>query len=223
VQFAGPVKKQWLAAARRLGAEPRELYQDFIYVVRADLATARAVAALPCVLWVAHLPHEQRLAPSLKGESQQRVPRTRLRVGVYTVQVFDRKLTSSVAAAARRLGFQVLSKPTGGKTLVVRAQASLAGRTKLVRTLATVHGVRFIRARPIRRTSNDVAVRLMGVATGTPRSRFEGQGPISTPVTARTSPARPWVAAPKHQPDCGARSAASHHGRAWCFRPSSRK
>ncbi|HET9929996.1 MAG TPA: S8 family serine peptidase [Polyangiaceae bacterium] len=162
VQFAGPVKESWLRQIKKLGAEPRDLYRDFVYVVRADERTAQRVLELPFVLWVGHLPHEDRLSPGLKGESEPKVPRTRLRTGVYTVQVFDKRLVASVSSAAKRLGFSVITKAARGRSFVIQSRDDLAKRTRMLRTLATVHGVRFIRARPIRRTSNDVASRLMG-------------------------------------------------------------
>lgn len=183
VQFAGPVKAAWLAGVRRAGGQVRELYRDFTYVVRANARGVTAISGLRYVRWVGHLPVATRLSPRLRRAPGSRepasLPRTHLRTGVYTVQVFDSRLVGSVAGAARRLGFSVLSQTPAARFLVVAAHASLARRIRLVQTLATVHGVKFIRARAIKRPSNDVAPELMGahaVMTGT--AGLSGRGEI---------------------------------------------
>ena len=49
VQFVGPVKRNWLARVRAAGGEPRELYRDFTYIVRANAKALARIEALPFV------------------------------------------------------------------------------------------------------------------------------------------------------------------------------
>ena len=179
VQFIGPVKRGWLARVAATGGLMRELYSDFTYIVRANGKGVAAIEALPFVRWVGHLPYEVRVAKGLRGKAPK-LPRTHLRFGVYTVQVFDKSLLDKVAFAARELGFQVLSRSDGARALVLRSYASLEHRSRMVQTLATIHGVKFIRARAIMRTSNNVAA---GIHGGTARRRspvagLSGRGEI---------------------------------------------
>ena len=62
VQFVGPIKKAWLTRVRKAGGEPRVPYEGFAYVVRMDKKALAAVAALPVVRWVGHLPASARVA-----------------------------------------------------------------------------------------------------------------------------------------------------------------
>ena len=47
---------------KKAGGEPRAPFQGFAYVVRADKKALAAIAALPIVRWVGHLPHKARVA-----------------------------------------------------------------------------------------------------------------------------------------------------------------
>src|SRR6266542_292527 len=92
VQFVGPIKDEWLRGVKRAGGEPRQLWGNFVYVVRADDAALAKIAALPYVRWTGHLPFEDRLAGSvrkeLEGGGVDLLPRTRLLTRVYTVEFF---------------------------------------------------------------------------------------------------------------------------------------
>ncbi len=180
VQFVGPVKRQWLARLARTGAQLREPYRGFSYIVRADQKQAEALAALPFVRWVGHLPHQARLSARLRaprGAGTETLPRTRLREGVYTVQIFDTKLAVAIARSAQRLGFEVLTSEATARTLVVRARA---GRPReQLQALSSIHGVKTIRPRALKRISNDVATAFMGARVSTRASRgLSGRGEI---------------------------------------------
>ena len=56
VQFAGPVKPEWLDAVRDAGGEVVDTYAGFTVVVRADDAQIAKIAQLPVVRWAGHLP-----------------------------------------------------------------------------------------------------------------------------------------------------------------------
>ena len=61
VQFIGPIKPAWLRRLKKLGAEPRTSHSQFAYVVRCDEKRLQEVSALPCVRWVGHLRHGDRI------------------------------------------------------------------------------------------------------------------------------------------------------------------
>ncbi len=182
VQFVGPVKKGWLARITAVGGGVRELYRDFTYVVRADARTVAAIEALPFVRWVGHLPYEARVARGLRASAPRvapKLPRTHLRPGVYTVQAFDQTLLGTIAAASKRFGFDVLTRSPGARSLIVRSTADSEERARMVRALSTVHGVKFIRTRALKRTSNDVAPLFMGVAHAiAPPAGLSGRGEV---------------------------------------------
>jgi subtilisin family serine protease len=184
VQFVGPVKRTWLSRVSAAGGALRELYSDFTYIVRANAKAVAAMEALPFVRWVGHLPYDARISSGLRaharGAKAPTLPRTRLRTGVYTVQAFDKAHVGTIAAAARRLGFEVLSRSPAAHSMVLRSRGDLKQRSRLVQTLSTVHGVKFIRSRSIMRTSNDVAPEFMGaIGTATsPVTGLSGRGEI---------------------------------------------
>lgn len=169
VQFIGPIKDAWLRAIRTIGAEPREPYENFAYVVRARDRQLAAVAALPFVRWVGHLPHRARLGPALglalRGRRKAApLPRTRKLPSLYTVEFFGPEDRRAALAGVRKLGFRILDKEAKGKVLIVEAAGSEATRARKLERLSAVHGVRAIRERSLKRPSNDVAAGIMGTA-----------------------------------------------------------
>jgi hypothetical protein len=165
VQFIGPIKSAWLAAVKQAGGEPRAPYENFAYVVRANEKQRARIAALPSVRWVGHLPHRARLAPGLalplKGRARAALPRTRKRRGVFTVEFFGPEDMRAGVAATRKLGFKVLASDAKARIAIVES-AEASGRR--LERLSAVHGVRAIRERAFKRTSNDVAAGIMGTA-----------------------------------------------------------
>ena len=186
VQFIGPIKEEWLAQVRKAGGEPREPFDAFTWVVRADEKTCAKLAALACVRWVGHLPHEGRIAGSLlarlgaksAGETPE-LPRTRVMPGTYTVEFFDRRDMKAALAEAKALGFEVLEQDPGARVAVL-SDPKARGSVKRVRDLSAVHGVRFIRSRVLKRTTNNVAARIMGTqrAADAAALALDGEGEI---------------------------------------------
>jgi serine protease AprX len=171
VQFVGPIKKGWLTKVKKAGGEPRAPYQGFAYVVRMDKKALAAVAALPVVRWVGHLPHRARVAPATRRRTEGGrrataveaiVPRTQIRRGVYTVQFFGPTDLSKGLTSVKKLGFKILDRPHDQRLLIVESQKPEASREAQLDRLAGVHGVREIRERAIKRPSNDVSAGLMG-------------------------------------------------------------
>src|SRR5262245_29686848 len=169
VQFAGPIKDAWLRGVKRAGGEPRQLWENFTYVVRADDKAVAKIAALPYVRWTGHLPFDDRLASSvrkeLEGRDPDKLPRTRLLPHVYTVEFFDAALIKPGLPKIRKLGVKVVHLEPKAKLVVVETSDKKAERQKQLEGLAAVHGVRKVRQRAIKRPSNNVAARVMGTAT----------------------------------------------------------
>lgn len=172
VQFIGPIKEEWLASVRKEGGEPRTPFADFTYVVRADEATAGRISALPFVRWVGHLPQRDRVAPSVfakagrrEGDVSSQLPRTRILAGAYTVEFFGADDLSAAVSGIRKSGFKVLEKDPGGKLMVVETGGTATAVRKKIEALAAVHGVRSIREKAMKRTSNDVAAGIMGTSS----------------------------------------------------------
>jgi serine protease AprX len=166
VQFIGPIKDAWLRAVRKTGAQPREPYQNFAYVVRASEAQLSRIAALPFVRWVGHLPHEARLAPlrTARLKTTKKLPRTRKLPDRYTVEFFGPEDRRSGAGAVRSAGFKVLNPAAKGNVLIVEASGPGASHPRKLARLSEVHGVRAVRSRSLKRPSNDVAAVIMGTA-----------------------------------------------------------
>lgn len=167
VQFVGPIKDAWLKSLREIGAEPRQHYANFAYVVRASDKLLPRIAALPFVRWVGHLPYRARLAPTLKlgskaGKKAGPLPRTRKLPDRYTVQFFGPEDRQAASAAVRKLGFKVLNPGAKGNVLIVEATGPESSHAPKLGRLSKVHGVRAIRERSLKRPSNDVAAVVMG-------------------------------------------------------------
>jgi len=169
VQFVGPIKDAWLKSLKAIGAEPRQHYENFAYVVRAAGKLLPGIAALPFVRWVGHLPHRARITPALAlalkgGKKAAALPRTRKLSSRYTVEFFGPEDRQAASAAVRKLGFKVLNREAKGKALIVEAAGADATRARKLGRLSEVHGVRAIRERSLRRLSNDVAAGIMDTA-----------------------------------------------------------
>jgi serine protease AprX len=166
VQFIGPIKRAWLASVRATGAEIREPYGGFGYVVRATEQNLAKISALPSVLWVGHLAHDARLAPGLatQGKTPTPLPRRKTWPGAYRVELFTAKDVDRVARAARTIGFSVIEKDPKARLLTVHSDAAASVRRTQLKELSAVHGVRFIRERVLPRTSNNIATKLMANA-----------------------------------------------------------
>lgn len=184
VQFVGPIKDQWLRGVKRAGGEPRQLWGNFVFVVRATDAAIAKIAALPYVRWAGHLPHEERLATSVRkeveGERAEALPRTRHLPSVYTVEFFGEKDIPPARPKVKRLGCKILVEEPKGNILVVETSGKKAERHKQLRGLSRIHGVRRIRQRAVKRPSNNVAAELMGTAASkeSPGLRLSGKSEI---------------------------------------------
>ena len=100
--------------------------------------------------------------------------------GTYTVEFFGSADLNAALPNVKKQGFKILAKDAKAKVLVVEATGTPAGRGKRIEALAGIHGVKFIRERTLRRTSNNVAVGIMGtsVSAGNPGLGLSGKGEI---------------------------------------------
>ena len=168
VQFIGPIKKQWLAAVKKNGAELREAYGGFTYIIKADEKNIQKVINLPYVRWAGHLPYQARIDSGLlklstrPGTDIRKLPRTKQLPGIYTVEFFRPADVEKAVAPVRKLGFNILEKNARGKVLIVTSKKDIAKGLKDIDKLSKVHGVRRIGERSINRPSNDVAAGILG-------------------------------------------------------------
>ncbi len=169
VQFIGPIKEEWLQAVKKAGGELRVPREGFAYIVRADAQTLARISALPFVRWVGHFSHKDRIEPAVlagrkrkPGDVSAALPRTRVLPGYYTVEFFTAKELNAALAAVKKLGFDVIDKDTRAGLIVINdAQEGPTAASRL-QALSAIHGVSAIRERVFKRTSNDVAERIMG-------------------------------------------------------------
>ena len=182
VQFVGPIKENWLRRVRATGAKLRQPIGNFAYVVLARRAMLPKIAGLDVVRWLGELPHSDRIALPVLGKGRgSKHQRSRIRLGVYAVEIFASEDAEKIAAAARRLGFKVLSQNANAKLLIVRTSATGRTRKNLIHGLSAVHGVRIIRQRSVARMTNNVATRIMAKDLAAPAVgglRLTGEGEI---------------------------------------------
>lgn len=186
VQFVGPVKDKWLRAVRRAGGEPRAPYGDFTFIVRADDAEIKKIAALDSVRWVGRYDPKDRVDPSVfkfagrkEGDVWGALPRTKILPGVYTVEFFDAEDTAAAVKEVKKLGFKVLAREPEAKLLVVETSAESKEKAKeQLEALSRIHGVRALHERSLRRPSNDVAAGIMRTASALGNSglKLSGKG-----------------------------------------------
>src|SRR5436190_12380566 len=181
VQFIGPIKQRWVSQVKATGAEIVSPRAGFSYLVRARAADLAKIAALRVVRWVGHLPYAARVSPSLVRRQKVTLPRRRVRPNTYRVETFASEDTGRIGAAAKRLGFTVLSTDPPARVLIVESRKSDGARNRQIRSLAAAHGVRFIRERVVPRTSNNIATTIMGnsfAAISTSGPQLTGAGEI---------------------------------------------
>jgi subtilisin family serine protease len=185
LQFAGPIKVEWLRRIRAAGAEPRVPYQNFTYVVRLDPQTMKKTSELPFVRWIREFPHRARIATALREKGKRHpaavaLPRNRLLSNVVTVEFFGPEdLRKGISQIKRSKGV-VLNKEATSTVLSVEVPGSAARQKKVIAAISAIHGVRSIRERSIKRTSNDVSAVIMGTAAsmGSSGLGLSGKGEI---------------------------------------------
>jgi subtilisin family serine protease len=183
VEFKGPIKDEWLASVKRAGGQIRVPYQNFTYVVRADDRALEKISALPAVRWAGHLPHWARIASAIREKPKKtaaavELPRTRVLPGMYVVEFFGAGDLKKALPKISRLKLKVQDKDAKGKVLIVEAHGSEAEQQKQLEALSAVHGVRSIRARTLKRTTNDVAAGILETSRslGSPGLGLSGKG-----------------------------------------------
>ncbi len=169
VQFIGPIKAKWLDAIKKAGGQPRVPHGAFTYVVRADDKSLASINALPFVRWVGHLSHRDRIEPSVlpkrgpKAETApDSLPRTRILPGLYTVEFFTAADLKNALAGIKKIGFAIMDQDKKAAIAVIEDPKGGAAAARRLRELSAIHGVRYIRKRAFKRTSNDVAAQIMG-------------------------------------------------------------
>jgi len=187
VQFIGPIKEEWLKQVAKAGGKAREPLNGFVYIVRATQANAAKIEALPCIRWVGHFAHIDRIADSVTrslalGASgdQTKLPRQRVMEDVLTVAFFGPAEAKAAAKAVPELGLELLASDMKAALLTVKTKGTARQRAKQLTALSALHGVRRIRERTLRRTSNDISAGIMGTTAslGNPGLGLSGDGEI---------------------------------------------
>ena len=157
VQFAGPVKPEWLDAVRGAGGEVVDTYAGFTIVVRADDSQIAEIAQLPVVRWAGHLPTDARV--SVADPDAPVLPRTKLLPDTLTVEFFTPREARKARGEIRKLGLRIASADVDAGLLVVELpEGTAASQRRLIEAVSQIHGVRMVRRKALNRISNDVAV-----------------------------------------------------------------
>ncbi len=189
VQFHGPIKEEWLKKIKTAGGELREPFGDFTYLVRANETTLKKVSALSFVRWAGHLPHEDRISPAVlknveRGKDKivniknEDLPRTQVVPGTYMVEFLGAQDLSKAVPEVKRSGIKILDADPNGKVIAVEIKGTAESIRQGIGRLSSIHGVRFIRERSLKRPSNNVAAQIMGTAAsqGTSGPGLSGEG-----------------------------------------------
>ncbi len=180
VNFAGPIKPEWLAEIGQHGGRPQEPEPPYGYVIALDDAAYAFVRQAPYVDEVRHYGVDLRISPDVAeglGDSpviargimrrepafDARVPPGVERVpNAFTVRFFQPDDLAAALRPIEDLGGNT-SEPTPGAnviTVTFDPQAeNLAGR---VAQLAALHGVRAVEPYVLRQLRNNIAPGLMG-------------------------------------------------------------
>ena len=179
VQFAGPVKPEWLDAVSDAGGEVVDTYAGFTVVVRADDTQIAQIAQLPVVRWAGHLPPDARV--SIADPDAPPLPRTKLLPDTVTVEFFTPREARKGRAEIRNLGLRITSAEVEAGVLVVELpEGTAASQRRLIEAISQIHGVRMVRRKALNRISNDIAVgpmRASGSALGG-ATNIDGAGEI---------------------------------------------
>ena len=179
MQFAGPVKPEWLDAVSDAGGEVVDTYAGFTVVVRADDTQIAQIAQLPVVRWAGHLPPDARV--SIADPDAPPLPRTKLLPDTVIVEFFTPREARKGRAEIRNLGLRITSAEVEAGVLVVELpEGTAASQRRLIEAISQIHGVRMVRRKALNRISNDIAVgpmRASGSALGG-ATNIDGAGEI---------------------------------------------
>jgi serine protease AprX len=187
VQFVGPIKEEWLAAVAKKGGKIREPLNGFVYIVRATEVVVARIQKLPCVRWIGHYRHSDRIASSvtqslMTGTSDEcaKLPRRRTLANVLSVAFFGTAEARAASGVIEELGVELLAEDLKAALLTIRVKGTAKQRAKQVAAIAAVHGVRRIRESSVRRTCNDVSAGIMGTVNslGSSGLHLSGDGEI---------------------------------------------
>lgn len=160
VQFVGPVKPEWLESARQAGAEVVDSRAGFCVIARATEDAIAAVARLPKVRWVGHLPTDARI--DIGDTEASSLPRTRLLPDTFVVEFFTPREARKARTAVRELGLRIADDQSESGVLVLeQPDGTGANQLRQSGALSQVHGVRMVRRKALNRISNDVALDVM--------------------------------------------------------------
>lgn len=167
VVFDGPIKQEWTQAVENAGGEIRAPYQNFTLVVLATAETIKQINQQPFVRWTGRLPAWSRIATEIRQQASSEqgpseVSRTPTLPGTYVVVFFSPADMPQAVGAFQQFGVRIQATDENAGVMIIEARGDENEQMALLEALAAVHGVRSIRARSIKRISNNLAPRLMG-------------------------------------------------------------
>ena len=98
--------------------------------------------------------------------------------GIYSVEFFGQRELTAAITKVKKIGFKVLNQDRKANLLVLESLAPAKTRKRQLTALTTVHGIRFIRERVVKRSANNVATGIIcsDAVRGNPGLGLSGDG-----------------------------------------------
>lgn len=179
VNFAGPIKTEWLAEIVRHGGVLQDPEPPHGYIVALDDPAYEWVTQAHYVDEVRHYGAERRISPDIEApgadpaisrgavrvEAAQdmRTPPHAERVpNTFTVRFFQPADLEQALPAIQAMGGESSASAPGGSVITVAFDPHIKDTEALVERIANLHGVRSIEPTVLRQLRNDVAAGLLG-------------------------------------------------------------
>ncbi len=181
VNFAGPIKKEWLTEIVQHGGRLQDPEPPHGYVVALDDPAYEWVTKAQYVDEVLHYGADRRISPDLteglgedpavsrgaiRGEAardMQTPPHVERVPNTFTVRFFQPADLEQALPAIQKMGGEPSVPAPGGSVVTVAFDPRTKDTQALVAQIASLHGVRSIEPTILRQLRNDVAAGLMGV------------------------------------------------------------
>ena len=180
VNFAGPVKAEWLTEIAQHGGRLQDPEPPYGYVVALDDPAYEWVTAAPYVDEVRHYGIDRRISPDMlealgddpaiargamrvEAAQDMRTPPHAERVpNTFTVRFFQPADLEQALSAIQAMGGEPSAPAPGGSVITVAFDPRTRDMQALVEQIANLHGVRSIEPAVLRQLRNDIAAGLMG-------------------------------------------------------------
>ncbi len=182
VNFAGPIKSEWLSAIEQHGGRPQEPEPPHGYVVALDDPAYEFVTQAPYVDEVRHYGADRRISPdvlamtgddpaiargAIRGEANagpRAVPSVEFVPNTFTVRFFEHDDLLKALPQIRELGGAPSDPTPDSRVITVAFDPALKDPAPVLASLARIHGVRSVEPYILRQLRNNIAGGLMGAA-----------------------------------------------------------